>query len=161
MPASTNASYVGRLAPPGRPNTTSTPSALRHSITASTARMRFPLSRSVRSWDTTSREGRLARQCSPNRRANGEPGSGQASETPARRITGSFALSGAQRGALRPDDDQGDCAQRDEHRDDGRDQGNRVGVAVGRDDDAGLAGVQAGEVAVDGGAVGRLELVAD
>src|SRR4051794_22403573 len=41
MPASTNASYVGRLAPPGRPNTTSTPSAFRHSITASTARMRF------------------------------------------------------------------------------------------------------------------------
>src|SRR5512133_3429181 len=28
------------FAPPGRPNTTSTPSALRHSITASTARMR-------------------------------------------------------------------------------------------------------------------------
>src|SRR4051794_1998320 len=42
MPASTNASYVGRLAPPGRPNTTSTPSALRHSMTASTARMRAP-----------------------------------------------------------------------------------------------------------------------
>src|SRR5213593_1576745 len=42
MPASTNASYVGRFAPPGRPNTTSTPSAFRHSITASTARMRSP-----------------------------------------------------------------------------------------------------------------------
>src|SRR3954468_6316245 len=39
MPASTNASYVGRLAPPGYPNTTSTPSAFRHSITASTARI--------------------------------------------------------------------------------------------------------------------------
>src|SRR3954447_24718538 len=37
MPASTNASYVGRFAPPGYPNTTSTPSALRHSMTASTA----------------------------------------------------------------------------------------------------------------------------
>src|SRR3954468_15646238 len=42
MPASTKASYVGRLAPPGRPNTTSTPSALRHSITASTARIASP-----------------------------------------------------------------------------------------------------------------------
>src|SRR3954452_8405119 len=41
MPASTKASYVGRFAPPGYPNTTSTPSALRHSITASTARMRL------------------------------------------------------------------------------------------------------------------------
>src|SRR3954453_2007805 len=39
MPASTNASYVGRFAPPGSPNTTSTPSALRHSIRASTARI--------------------------------------------------------------------------------------------------------------------------
>src|SRR6478736_5990031 len=39
MPPLTNASYVGRLAPPGRPNTTSTPSAFRHSITASTARI--------------------------------------------------------------------------------------------------------------------------
>jgi hypothetical protein len=29
------------FAPPGRPNTTSTPSAFRHSMTASTARMRF------------------------------------------------------------------------------------------------------------------------
>src|SRR5689334_23174651 len=35
------------LAPPGRPNTTSTPSALRHSITASTARMRIHPSRCV------------------------------------------------------------------------------------------------------------------
>src|SRR3712207_4649136 len=33
------ASYVGRLAPPGYPNTTSTPSALRHSMIASTARI--------------------------------------------------------------------------------------------------------------------------
>src|ERR1700709_177653 len=41
MPASTKASYVGRFAPPGYPNTTSTPSALRHSITASTARLRL------------------------------------------------------------------------------------------------------------------------
>src|SRR6476469_4631650 len=39
MPASTNASYVGRFAPPGYPNTTSTPSAFRHSMTASTARI--------------------------------------------------------------------------------------------------------------------------
>src|SRR5215218_4250680 len=39
MPASTKASYVGRFAPPGYPNTTSTPSAFRHSINASTARM--------------------------------------------------------------------------------------------------------------------------
>src|SRR3954447_22205928 len=39
MPASTNASYVGRFAPPGSPNTTSTPSALRHSMMASTARI--------------------------------------------------------------------------------------------------------------------------
>src|SRR3954454_21390438 len=39
MPASTNASYVGRLAPPGEPNTTSTPSALSHSMMASTARI--------------------------------------------------------------------------------------------------------------------------
>src|ERR1700751_4213927 len=39
MPPPTNASYVGRFAPPGSPKTTSTPSALRHSITASTARM--------------------------------------------------------------------------------------------------------------------------
>src|SRR5688500_12530360 len=43
MPASTNASYVGMLAPPGYPNTTSTPSALRHSMMASTARMTAPL----------------------------------------------------------------------------------------------------------------------
>src|SRR3954451_2669508 len=42
MPASTKASKVGRFAPPGSPNTTSTPSALRHSIRASTARMRNP-----------------------------------------------------------------------------------------------------------------------
>src|SRR3954453_23535852 len=40
MPASPTASYVGRFAPPGSPKTTSTPSAFRHSITASTARMR-------------------------------------------------------------------------------------------------------------------------
>src|SRR3954468_5593017 len=48
MPASTKASYVGRFAPPGYPNTTSTPSALRHSMTASTARIIGcgPLSRS-------------------------------------------------------------------------------------------------------------------
>src|SRR3954452_2416433 len=39
MPASTNALYVGRFAPPGYPNTTSTPSALRHSMMASTARI--------------------------------------------------------------------------------------------------------------------------
>src|SRR3954470_9348302 len=39
MPASTKASYVGRFAPPGYPNTTSTPSALRHSMMASTARI--------------------------------------------------------------------------------------------------------------------------
>src|SRR3954463_8416133 len=39
MPASTSASYVGRFAPPGYPNTTSTPSALRHSMIASTARI--------------------------------------------------------------------------------------------------------------------------
>src|SRR3954452_14663155 len=39
MPASTKASYVGRFAPPGYPNTTSTPSAFRHSMTASTARI--------------------------------------------------------------------------------------------------------------------------
>src|SRR5262245_20093250 len=39
IPPPTNASYVGRFAPPGSPKTTSTPSALRHSITASTARM--------------------------------------------------------------------------------------------------------------------------
>src|ERR1700761_3425345 len=39
-PPLTKASYVGRLAPPGRPNTTSTPSAFRHSISASTARIR-------------------------------------------------------------------------------------------------------------------------
>src|SRR6267378_2058175 len=39
IPPSTNASYVGRFAPPGRPNTTSTPSAFRHSIKASTARI--------------------------------------------------------------------------------------------------------------------------
>src|SRR6201987_875859 len=38
MPPPTNASYVGRFAPPGSPKTTSTPSAFRHSITASTAR---------------------------------------------------------------------------------------------------------------------------
>src|SRR5436190_14528241 len=42
MPPSTNASYVGRLAPPGRPNTTSTPSAFKHSMMASTARMSRP-----------------------------------------------------------------------------------------------------------------------
>src|SRR6478672_13140240 len=35
------------LAPPGRPNTTSTPSAFRHSITASTARIRVHPSRCV------------------------------------------------------------------------------------------------------------------
>src|SRR3954453_3484206 len=38
MPESYSASYVGRLAPPGTPNTTSTPSFLRHSMMASTAR---------------------------------------------------------------------------------------------------------------------------
>src|SRR4029078_4142177 len=45
MPDSTKASYVGRLAPPGEPKTTATPSARRHSITAYTARiMRASLS---------------------------------------------------------------------------------------------------------------------
>src|SRR5215213_292759 len=39
MPESYIASYVGRFAPPGYPNTTSTPSALRHSMIASTARI--------------------------------------------------------------------------------------------------------------------------
>src|SRR3954447_14206945 len=39
MPPSYRASYVGRFAPPGMPNTVSTPSALRHSMMASTARM--------------------------------------------------------------------------------------------------------------------------
>src|SRR5947209_1960769 len=39
MPASTNASYVGRFAPPGSPNATSTPSAFKHAIKASTARI--------------------------------------------------------------------------------------------------------------------------
>src|SRR5437763_12018420 len=48
MPASTKASYVGRLAPPGSPKTTSTPSAFRHSITASTARMFVDLLPSAR-----------------------------------------------------------------------------------------------------------------
>src|SRR2546423_14926715 len=38
MRASTNTSYVGRFAAPGSPKATSTPSALRHSISASTAR---------------------------------------------------------------------------------------------------------------------------
>src|ERR1700722_6886696 len=42
MPPFTNASYVGRFAPPGRPETTSTPSAFKHSINASTARMSSP-----------------------------------------------------------------------------------------------------------------------
>src|SRR5215208_1409599 len=44
IPESYIASYVGRFAPPGYPNTTSTPSAFRHSMTASTARMRYLLS---------------------------------------------------------------------------------------------------------------------
>src|ERR671926_154142 len=57
MPPSTNASYVGRLAPPGSPNTTSTPSALRHSMTASTARMRFAPCCSWRGEDERPREG--------------------------------------------------------------------------------------------------------
>src|SRR5215208_8188695 len=39
IPESYIASYVGRFAPPGYPNTTSTPSALRHSMIASTARI--------------------------------------------------------------------------------------------------------------------------
>src|SRR5215207_2242282 len=39
MPEPYIASYVGRFAPPGYPNTTSTPSALRHSMIASTARI--------------------------------------------------------------------------------------------------------------------------
>src|SRR5215208_921997 len=39
IPESYIASYVGRFAPPGYPNTTSTPSAFRHSMTASTARI--------------------------------------------------------------------------------------------------------------------------
>src|ERR1700733_5146527 len=42
MPPFTNASYVGRFAPPGRPKTTSTPSAFKHSINASTARISSP-----------------------------------------------------------------------------------------------------------------------
>src|ERR1039457_4825033 len=48
MPPSTNASYVGRLAPPGNPKTTSTPSAFRHSITASTARISLTSFRQAR-----------------------------------------------------------------------------------------------------------------
>src|SRR3954454_13613157 len=55
MPASTNASYVGRFAPPGYPNTTSTPSALRHSMMASTARIRLLL--------RLEGEGRLTTDC--------------------------------------------------------------------------------------------------
>src|SRR3954447_15299150 len=168
MPASTNASYVGRLAPPGRPNTTSTPSALRHSITASTARMRFPLPRSVRSYDTASRRRRLRRQCSPKlaggakhsepakRRLNPETGGRLA--PPARPITGSCEASGAQhRTLLRADDDERDRGESDEHGGDGRDQRDRVGVVIGGDNDLGArAAAEGREVAIDGGAVGRL-----
>src|SRR5919201_6866403 len=57
MPASTNASYVGRFAPPGRPNTTSTPSALRHSIRASTARMKDGLLAGAVAWRPRLRDG--------------------------------------------------------------------------------------------------------
>src|SRR3954451_22139223 len=74
MPASTKASYVGRLAPPGRPNTTSTPSALRHSITASTARIASPSRGRIGGRTERAAGGRLRRQCSPNPRAGGGPG---------------------------------------------------------------------------------------
>ena len=85
----------GRFAPPGSPNTTSTPSALRHSITASTARMRFPLSE-VRIAGTTERAARrrLWTQCNPNarasRRCRAYTETGGRLATPARRVTGSF-----------------------------------------------------------------------
>src|SRR3954470_22727735 len=164
LPASTNASYVGRLAPPGSPNTTSTPSAFRHSITALPARMRFPLSRSVRWYDGTSRARRLRRQCSPNPQPGVEPRNGRESRgTPARLITGSCEASGAQhRALLRADDDVRDRAERDEHRGDRGDQRDRVGVVVGGDDDAGRprAAPEAREVAIDDGGVGRLQAVA-
>src|SRR5215207_11523980 len=60
MPEPYIASYVGRFAPPGYPNTTSTPSAFRHSMIASTARIiaartSFPPGRG--------REASLSRRC--------------------------------------------------------------------------------------------------
>src|SRR4051812_34357490 len=163
MPASTNASYVGRFAPPGSPNTTSTPSAFRHSITASTARMRFPLSRLVRWYDGTSRARRLGASVARTLNPASNPETGGRPRTPARLITGSCEASGAQhRTVLRADDDERDRAERDEHRGDGGDQRDRVGVVVGGDDDARAVGAaEAREVAVDDDGIGRLQAVAD
>src|ERR1700727_2516479 len=69
-PPVTNASYVGRFAPPGRPKTTSTPSAFRHSITASTARILIDLLSAARDLKSQCTSGFFrAERVFPRRRA--------------------------------------------------------------------------------------------